>query len=131
MSAAATNPTDAAEAVVDALCRYRILPRDEREMHDTVARLLNAAGLLAGSEVPVVCDGNPVGRIDLVACVDGARVGVELKVGGSVSEILEQVDRYARSGEFCAIVLVTIRNTHLLPMELSGVPVRVLHIGRW
>lgn len=65
----------------------------------------------------------PADRCDFF--VDG--IVVEVKVGGSVSEVTRQLHRYAQSSKVTGIILVTSRlRQKRMPDELSGKPLRVV-----
>ena len=65
------------------------------------------------------------GRIDFVI----GRVGIELKIAGSVSDVTRQLWRYADSGRFDALVLVTSVSRHnQIRVEDFAVPVHIVHL---
>lgn len=51
-------------------------------------------------------------RIDFVVNVESIRVGVEVKIGGSLSSVLRQLTRYADFPEIDELLLITTRSRH-------------------
>jgi hypothetical protein len=114
---AASVPTVTAQQVRDALARYRLPVSVEKAMQGAVESALRAEGLAFRREVTRGAD-----RIDFLV----GTVGVELKVKGSVSEVLRQLERYALWEDVTELLLVTTRGHHLaMPRELNGKPVWV------
>lgn len=73
-------------------------------------------------------------RIDFVVTVDHLPIGVEVKTKGSVIDVARQVQRYARTDQLAAVLLVTTNPRHrAVPDILADVPVRVvvLTAGAW
>lgn len=65
-------------------------------------------------------------RIDFLV----GRVGVEVKVGGTLAEVVRQLLRYAERDEIDSLVLVTTQQRHRgAPRELNGKPVLVIWMG--
>lgn len=65
-------------------------------------------------------------RIDLVA----GRIGVEVKVAGTVAELQRQISRYLASDLLDGLVVVTTRVGHLaLPIAIHGKPVAVVTLA--
>ncbi len=61
-------------------------------------------------------------RIDFV--ID--RIGIEVKIGGSLGQVTSQLHRYAQCPELDAVLLVTTRAKHAAqPATMNGKPVRV------
>lgn len=115
---AVPTATDVAEVVR----AHRFAFRDEREFQEGIADALRSWGIAAEREC-VLADG--AGRIDLRV----GRVGVEVKVAGSVPQVLRQLGRYARSGRFDELVLVTVCAAHTrVPEAVAGIPVLVVPI---
>lgn len=103
------------------LRRYRLPVSNEAAMQEALARALAAEGVPYQREVTRGAD-----RIDFVV----GRVGLELKVKGSVTEVHRQLDRYTAWPELDELVLVTTRGQHLrVGDSINGKPVRV-HIVR-
>jgi hypothetical protein len=98
---------------------------DEAGLSAIVRMRLQAAAVEFDSEVCL--DGDRRNRIDFVV----GRVGLELKIDGSPSSVLRQLDRYAAADELDAVVLITTRRSHLrgLPDELRGKAIAAFHVG--
>jgi len=93
----------------------------EAAVQEHLAGVLAAAGGRVRREVAVAG-----GRVDLV--VD--RVGVEVKVAGTVAEVARQVIRYCADPGLDAVVVATTRAAHLgLPRAAHGKPVIVVHLA--
>lgn len=120
MPTALPNRFSAAE-IAAILRRYRLPVSNEAAMQEALARALSAEGVPHRREVTRGAD-----RIDFVV----GRVGLELKVKGSVTEVRRQLDRYTAWPELDELVLVTTRGHHLrIGDSINGKPVRV-HIVR-
>jgi hypothetical protein len=65
--------------------------------------------------------GPEYGRIDFY--VPDAKIGIELKVKGSPSQVLRQLHRYALSPDISALILLTARRRLAFsPMQINGRP---------
>jgi len=65
--------------------------------------------------------GRRYGRIDFY--VPDARLGIELKVKGSPSQVLRQLHRYAHCPDISALILLTARSRLAFsPMQINGRP---------
>lgn len=113
------SPMRSAEACQDSIFSIVALIRghrfrfaSERELQDSIATLLPAHG----REVDL-----GTGPIDFVC----NRVGIECKVGGSLSALIRQIHRYAESDLIDSLVVITSRRRHAaaVPAEISGKPV--------
>lgn len=109
---------------------YRFLYADEKALQHGISEALGRAGLSVHPEVSL----NPRGRIDFLVHQEtriGGKclkpTGIEVKVAGSPSTVLAQLQRYA---PYCEeLVLVTTKASHCrIPAEVGGKPVRVVHI---
>jgi hypothetical protein len=113
------------QAVIDALGRHSFRAASEAELQAALAEALLRAGFNVAREVRL----SARDRIDLTA----DRVGIEVKVGGAVTDVIRQLDRYASHGALSALLLVTTRIMHVAPVErvamLRGCPLRALHVG--
>jgi hypothetical protein len=57
-------------------------------------------------------------------------VAVEIKVAGSVTEVIRQLHRYSQSQEIEALLLVTSKSRHrTIPREMNGKRVEVLYLN--
>jgi hypothetical protein len=134
--------------IVAALSGRAISTRDEAVLSKHVAQVLTAARIPFEQEVRLTSRD----RIDYVVpemepepMADGSddrfgklrrrlcpleQVGIELKVEGSLANIIRQLDRYAQSDRVDALVLVTTRRSHLqVPDALRGKPITVICLG--
>lgn len=85
-------------------------------------------GVLEGARVPHLSEVwlNDVDRIDVVV----GRIGLELKLHGTVSAVSRQLQRYAQSELLDEIILVTARSQLCsVPRELSGKAIHVAFVG--
>ena len=107
-----------AEAVADRIAAHRFAYTCERDLQDALAVLF-----------PEACREVRLGAAGVIDLVVG-RVGVEVKVDGSMPAVARQVDRYARSGLLDAVVVVTNRAKHrAVAGVVTAVPVTVVHVG--
>lgn len=104
------------------LSRATIRATDEVEIQGAIERALVAAGLEVLREVDV----GAAGRIDFE--LPGLRLGIEVKVKGSAKDVTEQLSRYAETGRYDAVLLVTTLRRHRMPGELCGVQILVCHL---
>ncbi|HKY40665.1 MAG TPA: hypothetical protein VJN18_32240 [Polyangiaceae bacterium] len=103
------------------LRRYRLPVSNEAEMQGAVEKALQREAVPYRREVVQGGD-----RIDFVV----ARVGIELKVKGSVATVTRQLFRYARWEDLNELLVVTSVGQHLgLPRSLNGKPI-VVHVPR-
>lgn len=111
-----------AGTVAAAIGSYRFTYRAEDQLQEGLAAAFAAAGLPVQREVWL----SPSERIDFLV----GRVGVEVKVAGSPSVVLSQLQRYATHERIGGLVLVTTRARHrALPAVVGGLPLRIVHLG--
>jgi hypothetical protein len=99
--------------------------KSERELEDQIVTRLTKLGVSFDRQVIASKDD----RFDLL--VSGGIV-LEIKVGGSASELLRQVERYAQFDYVTHIFVITTRAAHrkiLSAGPLHGKSVEVLHVG--
>lgn len=116
----------AADHIRNLLANHRVAWRDEIDLQDEIADVLHGHGIGYEREVRL----GAAGRIDFVA----SRLGIEVKVQGSASDVERQLARYAASGMFDALMLVTTRRTHFgMPARVADVPLIVVPMlgGAW
>lgn len=90
--------------------------RNEEELQSLLHAQLIAAGIHSEREVRL-SDGRS--RIDILA----GRIGIEVKVKGSLADVRRQLSRYAATGDIDELVLVTTRSAHhRIPPTIAGVP---------
>ena len=99
--------------------RYRY--NRETDLHVLLERVLVDAGITVHREVPI----GAAGVIDMVL---PGRVGVEVKVTGQTAAVWRQLRRYAASGHFDRLLLVTTCARHVagLPATLHDIPVHTV-----
>ncbi|WP_415679133.1 hypothetical protein [Tsukamurella hominis] len=109
-------------SVTGALSGVRFRYRDEFELHLALAARLDEVAVAHQHEVAVPGGG----RIDFVF----GRVGMEVKIKGAATQVQRQLERYAATGLFDHLILLTTRPVHRsIPRVLRGVPVTVQTIG--
>lgn len=100
------------KAIQDACARRRWVVPDEVALQDRFAQLLAQNDIPFQREVRL----NPTDRIDFVVGV----IGIELKVKGPVGSVLRQLNRYAASGRFSDLVVVTTQFKHRVLPRMWG-----------
>lgn len=107
--------------LVDLLLSHTLRFGSERQLQDDVESILSAAGIVFEREHPLAGD-----RIDFLV----GRIGVECKVAGGGSAVLEQLLRYAARPELDSMILVTSRHTHRFQVrELNAKPFHVVWVA--
>lgn len=102
--------------VIAALGGHRFIFASEAELQETIAATLSPFGAKREAKL------GDAGRIDFLI----GRVGVEVKVAGSLSLVAGQVMRYIDSGAIDALLLVTTKHAHMrIAGKRLGVDVRV------
>lgn len=109
--------------IADLVRRYRFTYRNEAELQDALAAMLEDADYDVEREVRI----SDRDRLDLMV----GRVAIEVKTKGSPVNLARQLQRYAHSDLVEEIVLVTSRPQHeaFLGAEIAGKPVEVAWIG--
>lgn len=110
---------------------------NERRLHDEIEQALRVAKFDVMREVRL----DAHHRVDLAVRwspdrweeAEGPLLAIEAKIGGSASELLRQVQGYAKIGSVSAIIAVTTRRRHavLLPNVIGGKPLSVVYAGGW
>lgn len=96
---------------------------NEGDLQAGIAEVLRGASIPFEREA-VLGDGD---RIDFLC----GRLGIEVKVDGSISEVTRQLWRYAQHPEISVLMLVTVRAKHIgLPREINGKPIRIVVLLR-
>lgn len=109
-------------AVTAALSSLRFRYRDEFDLHLALSARLTEMSIEHQHEV--VVPGR--GRIDFLF----DRVGMEVKIKGAAAQVQRQLERYAATGLFDHLILLTTRPVHRsIPRVLRGVPLTVHTIG--
>lgn len=96
--------------------------REEADLHWTLGGVLQDAGVPLRHEARLTKGG----RIDFLS----RRIGIEIKVRGSVGEVQRQLQCYGRNyRQLDAMLLLTTCRDHLmLPDRGYGIPMTVVHI---
>lgn len=107
--------------LVELLISHTVRFGTEQQLQNDVETILTAAGLAFTREHPLAGD-----RIDFLC----GTVGIECKVGGGPSAVIEQLLRYAGFPEVESLIFVTSRHTHRFRVrELSGKPFGVVWVA--
>lgn len=68
---------------------------------------------------------NAANRIDFMV----GSIGVEIKVGHSYASVIRQLHRYAKFDEIDALMLVTTRLQHQMPITINEKPLLTVNLG--
>lgn len=108
------NDTD----IVEILEAYEFDLSSEEDLQDGISQVLDQEGVDYDREVSL----SPQDRIDFL--IDD--VGIEVKINGSLTSVMQQLQRYAKSDRINSIILVTGRiQLSRIPDRLNGKPLRV------
>ncbi len=114
-----------ASEVLSILQQYRIRFGTERQMQDDIEQILR---LKTGWEFTREA---PLGDAGIIDFIVGGSVGIECKVAGGYSAVMQQLVRYAERAEVTELILVTSRHTHrACTQTLMGKPCYVLWVAR-
>ena len=114
---------DKAQLIVEELLRHVFHHVDEAELQEGIWEVLVRAGLDPQREVHL----DARSRIDFVV----GRIGIEVKVDGSLSALIRQAMRYAKYDALDELVIVTTLSRHLnMPATLNEKRITVAHLGR-
>jgi hypothetical protein len=104
--------------IVEILEAYEFDLSSEGDLQDGISQVLDREGIDYDREVRL----SPQDRIDFL--IDD--VGIEVKINGSITSVVKQLQRYAKSDRITSLILVTGR-TQLsrIPDRLNGKPLRV------
>jgi hypothetical protein len=100
----------------------------EQMLADAAAERMRERGLREGVDWKREVKLTAGGRIDFVL---GGSIGIELKIKGSWSEVLRQVDRYAEADDLTEVWVLSTRSQLVidLPQQLRAKPIRGRHIA--
>ena len=108
------------QALQEQLGAFRFRFQDERELQDGLAAVFVRLGLPYQREAHLP---GKAGIIDFLVGEGEQLVGLEVKVGGSLSSVTAQVHRYAQVERIAGLLLVTARARHAaMPDTLNGKP---------
>jgi hypothetical protein len=99
------------------LSQFRFYFTSELEIQMAIGQVLATAGIPAQREYRL----SEKDRLDFF--IDG--LVIEVKIGGSASEVMRQVARYAQHDNVQGVLLVTTRARHTLPEMFNGKPLLV------
>jgi hypothetical protein len=116
------SPCDRVTAV---LWAHRFHFANEEQLKDGMARVFNAAGIVFAREIVL----GPRDRIDfLLPC----GLGIEVKVKGSMTEVVMQLARYAEHHLVAGLLLVSTKSQLLaVPATLGGKVVTSFGLDGW
>lgn len=101
---------------------YRFRFGSEKDLQDDVQTALAEGSVRFNREVPLAGD-----RIDFL-CNNG--IGIECKIAGGPTAVLEQLLRYAACPEVKSLILLTSRHTHRFQAaEVGGKPLFVVWVA--
>jgi hypothetical protein len=106
------------QKLVTLLNGYRYSLDSENALQEGIAKSLRRENVEFEREVPLT----KRDRIDFMV----GRIGLEVKIGGTFSMLLRQLDRYAQCPEVDALVVMASRSRLTnVPCELRGKPICV------
>ena len=109
--------------VLRCLSSHRFDSSTEERLQAGIGQALAGAGLELTREVVL----GPGSRIDFLSACG---LGIEVKIEGAESAVLQQLMRYAQCERVTALVLFTTRSKHLaMPDTLRGKPLSVYFQG--
>lgn len=115
-------PVGCGERMRRALTKKRMPAATEAALQEAIALAFDEAGIAYEREVCLT----EKDRIDFV--VEGS-LGLEVKIGGGLSDLTRQLHRYAQSPRLAALVLVTTRMQHLAVVrEFNAKRIDVVHL---
>jgi hypothetical protein len=117
---AGIHPQMSLRRILEALPRFRYRLSNEESVQSGIAEVLKLNGI--GCERERAIEGD---RFDFL-CAGG--VAIEVKVDGSYSEVVRQVERYCRREEVTAVVVATTRHWPDATLEFSCKPVHIVHL---
>lgn len=108
------------QRLIELLTAARLRGAHESDLQAAIAAVLDEAGAPYQREVRL----GAAGRVDFTV----GRIGLEVKVTGSVKDVRAQLARYAEHDDLDAVVLVTRCLRHKMPDTLRGKPIHVIHL---
>jgi len=108
--------------IIAVIQKYKINFTNEKELQQGIAGILDREDVSYGREVVLGAHD----RIDFL--VEG--LGIEVKIGGSLSSLLRQLYQYAKHENIeCLLVISSRKSLTRLPEEIRGKPIRVIDVG--
>lgn len=103
--------------------KYNYRFTNEAELQSGIGDALHRAGCIFTRESRLTNKD----RIDFL--VHESDIGIEVKIGGSTTDLIAQVFRYTKSELIKGVIVVTSRARHRqIPPYINGKPVRVVHL---
>lgn len=94
----------------------------ERELQDGIAQLLTGMGVIHEREVRLSNE-------DVIDFLVSGGLGIEVKIQGTIVNLLRQLNRYAQHQDVKALLVVTGRMQLTgLPRAIGGKPLRVVSL---
>ena len=118
----------ALERIVAVLANYHFRYTNEKSLQEAIVGALDQAGIANQREVRI----NPGDVVDIFVPLDnGSGLVIEIKVGGSLSDVTRQIHRYLASEIVAGVVLASTRSRLAnIPPVMRGKPVRMVMVGR-
>lgn len=109
------------DKVIAALRSYKFRFRNEAELQNGIARVLEQEGISFERERPLGRD-----RVDFFA----AGIAIEIKIDSSLAEVTRQLHRYSQHPDVLEVLLVTCRMLHdRMPDKMSDKDVKVVVVS--
>ncbi len=109
--------------IFGAIVKWHYLFQEEEELHEGICRALDKARMKYKREFYLT----PKDRIDFML---RGGIGIEVKTGGSLSQLTRQLYRYAEARSVkVIIVIIALRRLSNLPSEINGK--RIVRIPLW
>jgi hypothetical protein len=113
------------DRVTQALLAHRFHFANEDQLKAGMAQVFNEAGIVFVREVVL----GPKDRIDFLL---PSGLGIEVKVKGSMTEVVMQLARYAEHQDVTSLILVTTKQQHAtVPERLNGKRVTSIVLNGW
>ena len=113
--------SDRAREIVEALHRFRFSATNEQELQRALWQVF---ARYPDSRREVILDAR--NRIDFLV----GEVGIEVKVDGSLTDLVRQLIRYAKFEQITSIVVVSTRARHRdVPRHVGGKPVHLAYLA--
>lgn len=110
------------DQICDQLTRTRFRWTSEKDLQKGIGQVFQEMGLPFSRE-------HRLGPKDIPDFLIDGSLCLEVKIKGSVNDLLRQVKRYANYSEVVALVVVTGRMQHRgLPATINGKPLRVVSL---
>lgn len=98
--------------IAELLTGYSFNFSDEKDLQEAIAQIFEAENIPFEREVTIT----EKDRIDFMV----GDIGIEVKIGFSLSAVIHQLHRYAQNEAIRELILVTTKSQHQLPDEING-----------